>query len=308
MGLSVKGGQRLVDDARCIKILGPVRQMGIEDGWGLPPQQPQLPAAPTPLGGPGGWGRWFCALTGRAVVSISARRGPVSPAASMARMTSRRRVAPHVIAWSHVRSVCSASCIAVLLLCEFARKKENPSLERYITPPLYFSLCTDPSMRTPHQRSQASRLNHLLFEVVAVATPQVAYSFVTKNLPALHTFDRAGGVAGTRRATKSQSSRCSCLTRMPRSMQSPSAILPILSLPGAYGGLEPLPVRQRGVPPASKRLLRLASGGLGPRHMSPRHMWSPGENRRESDRSAVEQSPQWRASCPGSPRSGRKSL
>jgi hypothetical protein len=77
---------------------------------------------------------------------------------------------------------------------------------------LDFSLCMDPSIRTPHQRSQASRLNHLLFEVAAVATPQVAYSFVTKSLPALHTFDRAGGVAGTRRATKSQWSRCSYLS------------------------------------------------------------------------------------------------
>src|SRR5215468_9723258 len=64
----------------------------------------------------------------------------------------------------------------------------------------------------PNSRSQASRLNHLLFEVVAIAPPQVAYSFVTKSLPALHTFDRAGGVAGTRRATKSQSSRCSYLS------------------------------------------------------------------------------------------------
>jgi len=70
----------------------------------------------------------------------------------------------------------------------------------------------DPGIRTPHQRSQASRLNHLLFEVMAVATPHVAYSFVTKSLPALHTFDRAGGVAGTRRETKSQSSRCSYLS------------------------------------------------------------------------------------------------
>ena len=34
---------------------------------------------------------------------------------------------------------------------------------------------------------------------------------------------------------------------MPRSVQSASTILPILALPGAYGGLEPLPLRQRGV-------------------------------------------------------------
>ena len=76
---------------------------------------------------------------------------------------------------------------------------------------LYFPLCTEPSMRTSHQCVQASRLNYLLFEVAAVATPQVAYSFVTKRLPALHTFDRAGSRAGTRGETKSQSSRCSCL-------------------------------------------------------------------------------------------------
>jgi len=64
----------------------------------------------------------------------------------------------------------------------------------------------------PDSRSPASRLNHLVFEVVAVAPPQVAYAFVTKNLPTLHTFNRAGQVAGTRRTTKSQSSPCSCLS------------------------------------------------------------------------------------------------
>jgi hypothetical protein len=67
-------------------------------------------------------------------------------------------------------------------------------------------------MRMPSQRSQASQLNYLLFEVAAVATPQVAYSFVTKKLPALHTFDRAGSDAGTRRETKSQLPRGSCLS------------------------------------------------------------------------------------------------
>src|SRR5437879_1259925 len=44
------------------------------------------------------------------------------------------------------------------------------------------------------------------------ATPQVAYSFVTKRCPALHTFTRAGRSAGTRRATKSPLSRCSYLS------------------------------------------------------------------------------------------------
>src|SRR5262245_6031799 len=99
-----------------------------------------------------------------------------------------------------------------LLLCEFARKKENPSLERYIEPPYTFSLCTELSVGTPCQGSQASRLNHLLFEVTAIATPQVAYSFVSKRCPALHTFNRAGRGAGTRRETKSQLSRCSYLS------------------------------------------------------------------------------------------------
>jgi hypothetical protein len=70
----------------------------------------------------------------------------------------------------------------------------------------------DPCIRTLYQRSQASRLNHLVCEVMAVAPPQVAYSFVTNNLPTLHTFDRAGAIAGTRRATKSQASRCSYLS------------------------------------------------------------------------------------------------
>src|SRR2546430_11067336 len=76
----------------------------------------------------------------------------------------------------------------------------------------HFSLCTERSIGTPCQRSQASRLNHLLFEVTAIATPQVAYSFVTKRCPALHTFNRAGRSAGTRRATKSPLSRCSYLS------------------------------------------------------------------------------------------------
>ena len=40
---------------------------------------------------------------------------------------------------------------------------------------------------------------------------------------------------------------------MPRSVKSASAIRPILSEHGAHNGLEPLPVRQRGVTPASKR-------------------------------------------------------
>src|SRR4030081_1749746 len=52
---------------------------------------------------------------------------------------------------------------------------------------------------------------------------------------------------------------------MPRSVQSASTILPILALPGADGGLEPLPLRQRGVPLASKRqhVLPVVYVGLG---------------------------------------------
>ena len=60
-----------------------------------------------------------------------------------------------------------------------------------------------PGLRTPHLQSSAARLNHLLCEVMAVAMPPVAYSFVTKSRPALHTFARAGREAGTRGETKS---------------------------------------------------------------------------------------------------------
>src|SRR6476620_477103 len=50
---------------------------------------------------------------------------------------------------------------------------------------------------------------------------------------------------------------------MPRSMPSMSPILPMLALPGAYGGLEPLPLRPRGVPWASKRQLVLPVMDVG---------------------------------------------
>jgi hypothetical protein len=160
----------------------------------------------------------------------------------------------------------------------------------------------------PDSRSQASRLNHLLFEVVAIAPPQVAYSFVTKSLPALHTFDRAGHVAGTRRATKSQSSRCSYLNenasiRVGR-FHNPASPCPAWGL--WRSGATAVEAARRA--PGCQAPTSLAIGVRGPRHMSPRHTWSPGENRHESDRSAVEQSPRWRASCPGSPRSCQKFL
>src|SRR5215510_14910526 len=67
------------------------------------------------------------------------------------------------------------------------------------------------SLQTPHLPSSAARLNHLLFEVMAVAVPQVAYAFVTKSCPALHTCARAGHRAGTRGETKSQMPRGSCV-------------------------------------------------------------------------------------------------
>jgi hypothetical protein len=160
----------------------------------------------------------------------------------------------------------------------------------------------------PDSRSQASRLNHLLFEVVAVAPPQVAYSFVTKSLPALHTFDRAGGVAGTRRATKSQSSRCSYLsenasirTERFRNPSTPCTASCLWRSAAAYFDAVRCDTScQAAIPIASRMLV--------PRHMSPRHTWSRDENRRESDRSAVAQLLQWRASCPGSPRSCQKFL
>src|SRR5712691_4656877 len=163
----------------------------------------------------------------------------------------------------------------------------------------------DPSIRTPHPRSHASRLNHLLFEVMAVATPHVAYSFVTKSLPALHTFDRAGGVAGTRRATKSQSSRYSYLSEN-ASIRAERFRNP--SDPFAAECLWQSEAADCDRDTSFQAAMPLASRGLVPRPMSPRHTWSLGENRRVSDRSDAEQSPQERASCPGSPRSCRQFL
>jgi len=166
----------------------------------------------------------------------------------------------------------------------------------------------DPSIRTPHQQSQASRLNHLLFEVTAVATPQVAYSFVTKSLPALHTFDRAGGGAGTRRDTKSQLSRCSYLSenasiRVERfhNPSNPFVTECLWRSAAAYFDAARRDTSFQAAMPSASRV-------LVPRPMAPRQTWSLGENRRESDRSAVEQSPPWRASCPGSPLSWRTFL
>src|SRR5215471_17572926 len=67
------------------------------------------------------------------------------------------------------------------------------------------------SLQTPHLQSSAARLNHLLCEGMAGAMPPVAYAFVTKSCPALHTCARAGRRAGTRGATQSQMPRGSCV-------------------------------------------------------------------------------------------------
>jgi hypothetical protein len=118
-------------------------------------------------------------------------------------------------------------------------------------------------MRMPSQRSQASQLNDLLFEVAAVATPHIAYAFVTKKRSALHTFDRAGSDAGTRRETKSQLSRGSCLRE--------KVAIHAQRFRNPYTPLE-------------KVVVPLASEARVLRHTSPRHTSFPGENRHESGR------------------------
>jgi len=136
----------------------------------------------------------------------------------------------------------------------------------------------------PNSRSRASRLNHLLFEVMAVAPPQVAYSFVTKNLPTLHTFDRAGHSAGTRRATKSQLSRCSCLSENAsnRAERFHNPFSPCAAWDLWRSGSTAFEAAR--CAPGFQAPIRRASGVPEPTHRSPRHMWSPGENRRASDR------------------------
>ena len=132
----------------------------------------------------------------------------------------------------------------------------------------------DPCIRTPYQRSQASRLNHLLFEVMAVATPHVAYSFVSNRCPALHTFNRAGRGAGTRRATKSQLSRCSYLsehasirTERCRNPANPCAAFGLWRSAAAdFDAVWCDPSLQAAIPLTSR--VRM------PRQRSPRHTWS----------------------------------
>jgi hypothetical protein len=112
------------------------------------------------------------------------------------------------------------------------------------------------NLRTPHLQSSAARLNHLLFEVIAVAMPPVAYSFVAKSCPALHTFARAGRGTGTRGETKSQMPRGSCVHE-PAGIDGERFGNPVLlSWLRTSDGLEPLPVWPYGVPPVIMRLCR----------------------------------------------------
>jgi hypothetical protein len=119
------------------------------------------------------------------------------------------------------------------------------------------------SLQTPYLQSSAARLNHLLFEVMAVAMPPVAYSFVTKSCPALHTFARAGRRAGTRGETKSQMPRGSCVHE-PAGIDGERFGHPmLLSSLGMSDGLEPLPVPPYGVSPVLMRPCRLSEGRAG---------------------------------------------
>ncbi len=125
-----------------------------------------------------------------------------------------------------------SSTSSPLLLCEFARKKKNPSLKRSITPPcallvvyrsqhadvppMIASFSAEPPVIRGRNRSHAS-----------------SRLFVRdQETSALHTFDRAGGVAGTRRETKSQLARCSYLNENASIHGEPFRNPSILSLPG----------------------------------------------------------------------------
>src|SRR5262249_13874142 len=119
------------------------------------------------------------------------------------------------------------------------------------------------SLQPPHLPSSAARLNHLLFEVMAVAMPPVAYAFVTKSWPALHTFARAGREAGTRGETKSQMPRGSCVHE-PAGIEGECLGHPgLLSYLRTSDGLEPLPVRPYGVSPVIIRPCRSSEGREG---------------------------------------------
>src|SRR5215470_12677903 len=115
-------------------------------------------------------------------------------------------------------------------------------------------------LQTPHLQASAARLNHLLFEVMAGAMPPVAYAFVAKSCPALHTFARAGRRAGTRGETKSQMPRGSCVHE-PVGIEGERFGHPVLlSYLGTSDGLEPRPVRPSGVSPVLMRPCRSSAG------------------------------------------------
>jgi hypothetical protein len=175
---------------------------------------------------------------------------------------------------------------------------------------LPFALPPVPCMRMPHQQSQASRLNDLLFEVVTIVAPHIAYSFVPKSRSALHTFARAGRRAGTRGETKSQLTQCSDLYEHASIAVERFSNPVLLSLPRTSGSLALLPVRPPSVPPpddpACHAAKPRASGVLGPSQRCPRHRWSRDENRPVCARSAGGQWPQWHAACPGLPRSDQR--
>src|SRR5262250_3475849 len=115
------------------------------------------------------------------------------------------------------------------------------------------------SLQTPHLQSSAARLHHLLFEVIARAMPPVAYSFVTKSCPALHTFARAGRRAGTRGETKSQMPHGSCVHE-PAGIDGERFGNPVLlSWLRTSDGLAPLPVWPYGVPPVIMRPCRCSA-------------------------------------------------
>ena len=116
------------------------------------------------------------------------------------------------------------------------------------------------SFQTSHLQSSAARLNHLLFEVMAVAMPPVVYAFVTKSCPALHTFARAGRKAGTRGETKSQMPRGSCVHE-PAGIEGERFGHPVLlSYLGTSDGLAPRPGRPSGVSPVLMRPCRSSEG------------------------------------------------
>jgi hypothetical protein len=89
-----------------------------------------------------------------------------------------------------------------------------------------------------------------------VAMPPVAYAFVAKSWPALHTFARAGRGTGTRGDTKSQMPR-GAYVHEPAGIDGERFGNPVLlSWLRTADGLAPLPVWPYGVPPMIMRPCR----------------------------------------------------